>query len=292
MQKMSYRVFFLSFQIQSNRYVPIGNKNATNRWYPFYSKSKEVSSWGYLNSFLKSTQIPPSIIQILFTPHGLCLGSLNLKEIPRVWQLSLWPLQVVVFGPRLVLSGFWGGEAGWNSPLVVELKPTKKRVAIFCNEKAGWLGGFPLPGCNRDWLIFHFFFGPGKGFALKRFFDYFCDRATQQAPYFCDLWRAGQGCNRANFSKWANKNCRVWRSGGTICQHVVKVQVFQSYGRASCRYIWIKVQPWNATPQPGCQSRHLSRVNWWTIFRIGNPDLNKPSKMWLESWGPGGIDLS
>lgn len=145
-----------------------------------------------MNSFLRSTEKyanPPQHHPNSFHPTWpLPRFAFLKKNIPKGMATVAVAAASCSLWSEVGFVGFFWGGAGRNSPLVVELKPTKKRVAYFFATKrqGGWVV-FPSPDCNRDRLIFHFFFWPGKGFALKLFFDFFCDRATQQAPYFCDL---------------------------------------------------------------------------------------------------------
>lgn len=181
MQKISYRVFFLSFQIQSNRYVPIGNQNATNRYIPSIQKVRSFLlevTWTLFEKYANFPQHHPKS----FHPHMASVRRRLKKKIPRVWQLSLWPLQVVVFGPRLGFVGVLGGKLD-GIHLCCWIETNKKTCGHFLQRKGR--GGFPLPGCNRDWLIFHFPLLSWERICIKTVLDYFCDRATQQVTYFC-----------------------------------------------------------------------------------------------------------
>ena len=132
-----------------------------------------------LELFLKSTQIPQASSKF-FSPH-MAFASVRLKKkIPRVWQLSLWPLQVVVFGPRL------GGKLdGIHLCCCIETPQKKTCGNFFATKRQGGWVVFPSQDAIVTDSFSTFHFCPGKGFALKLFFDFFCNRATQQVTYFC-----------------------------------------------------------------------------------------------------------
>ena len=203
MQKISYRVLFLSFQIQSNRYVPIGNQNATNRYIPSIQKVRRFLlevTWTLFWKVRKSPQHHPNS----FHPTSHLFGSQGMATVAvAAASCSLWS-EVGFVGV--------GGGAGRNSPLLLNWNPQTKNVwQFFCNAKAGWFS----PPRIQSWLT-HFppFFLSWERSCIKTCFRLFLQSGHSASTLFL---------RDINFTEdfVVAQNHRVWACNGvSIVLHI------------------------------------------------------------------------